>query len=373
MSSTLKDQGRRKSLLNPWLILLLGVPALLLLFAFFFVKWYQQKADFTRIKNQFVERQNSILAYNALGVSTGFSDLLEKAARDVQVFSLLPPTPENFLAFYRAQLGDFTRYDTKNTAVLQEPLPFYNRLIVLNPRGETILSLLDGKIDTRRHPLSECQEAILCDRSLFEKALSLKPGETHYGRLLRYFTPKGTEENSKGASLAVAIRGKENIYIVGIDYLQLRDHLTTPSFPYDPKRDLEQAYKKGNYIYIVDEKNNVITHPLSYVEAGIDRKTGKWMSPMKSDSDSGILPINIAAYERGILKDYFERLIKVSFPAKSVDIFRAPNMAGTIRVLSVVPVLVFKGQYQNKVFGHAIIGCNVDYFEEPKERVIPYY
>lgn len=137
-----------KPLLNPWLIILLTAPVPLLLFVFFFVKWYNQKTDFRRITSQFIQRQNTVMAYDALEVSTGFSDLLEKAARDVQVFSLLPPTVENFKRFYKAQLGDFTRYDTKNNAVIQKPLPFYNRLAFLSPKGDKIVDLLDGKIDS---------------------------------------------------------------------------------------------------------------------------------------------------------------------------------------------------------------------------------
>lgn len=365
--------GPDRPLLNPWLVLVLAAPIPLLLFVLFFVKWYQQKAEFSRIRDQFLQRQNSVLAYNALMVAVGYSDLLEKAGRDVTVLALLPPTAESLEKFWRAQVSYYTRYDTKNTAVIEEPLPFYNQVAVLDTKGNTILSLADGKADSRVIPLGACREADLCDRPLYEKSVTLKPGETYYGRLMRYYTHEGVDENPKHAGLSVAYRTEKNIFVVRIDYLQLRDHLTTPSFPYDPKKDLEQAYKKGNYIYIVDEMNNIITHPLVWVEAGIDRNTGKWAEPMRVDEEGGKKPMNIASYERGILKDYFDRLLKVSFAAKSVDIFRAPNLAGTNRVLSVVPIVVSKGQYKDKIYGHAVIGCNVDYFEEPKERVIPYY
>ena len=374
MSRGVPTKSERK-ILNPWLIVLVTAPVPLLLFLYFFVSWYQQRAEFERVRSHFIERQNSVLGYNALGVAVGFSDLLEKAGRDVMVFSLLPPTEKSLLHFLNSQLGDFTRYDAKNVAVIQEPLPFYNRLAVLDLKGNTLVSVLDGKVETKKRTLAECQEADLCDGELYRKALEMQPGQTRYGRLLRYYTPEGVEENPKGASLAVVYRAEKYLYVVGIDYLQLRDHLTTPTFPYDTKRDLEQAYRKGNYIYIVDENRNVITHPLLWVQAGIDRATGKWMEPMNTDEDSGKRPINIAAYKGTKLKDYFDRLMRVSFSAASVDIFRASNLAGTSRVLSVVPITMSKGQYKDDkgTFGHAIIGCNVDHFEEPKDRFIPYY
>ncbi len=375
-SKSRENQGDKsaKPMTNPWMIILVTAPIPLLLFILFFVKWYQQKSDLARISSQFIQRQNSVLAHSALEVSTGFSDLLEKADRDVRIFSLLGPTSASLNKFYHAQAGDFTRYDTKNTAVIQEPLPFYNRLAVLNLKGDTVIQVLDGKVDEKVRPLTECRLSELCDRDLFEKAVRMKVGDTRYGRLLRFYTPEGTEENPKGASLAVAYRAQDAIYVVGIDYLQLRDHLTTPTFPYDPKRDLEQAYQKGNYIYILDDANNVITHPLPWVQAGIDKATGTWRTPMKTDEDGGKHPINVNAYERGKLKEYFDRLQKISFATKSVDLFQAPNLAGTSRVLSVIPVAVSKGQYKESgIFGHAIIGCHVEYFEEPKEKVVPYY
>jgi hypothetical protein len=307
-------------------------------------------------------------------VSTGFSDLLEKAGRDVQVVALLPSTPESFLSFYKAQLGLYTRYDTQNDTLVDQPLPFYNLVGVYNLKGELILKVEEGNIVKGPLKLDTCILANLCDRGLIEKAITLPIGEIFYGKNLRYYSAKGEPEDDSHAGISVAYRTKDRIYVLRIEYKHLRDHLTTPSFPYEPRRNLVDSYEKGNYIYIVDSDFDMLTHPLPWHTAGIDKKTGLWVTPMKNDSDAGKHPINIAAYQEGVLKNYFTRLLKVSFSKRGVDLFRAPNLAGKSRILSVAPIMVSKGQYKdNELFGHVLIGCNVDYFEEPKEMIVPYY
>jgi len=40
----------------------------------------------------------------------------------------------------------------------------------------------------------------------------------------------------------------------------------------------------------------------------------------------------------------------------------------------VAPILFSKGQFKETgIFGHVVTGCSVDYFEEPKEKFLPYY
>lgn len=367
------EETTQRNTVSPWIWILVTAIIPLLLFVFTGYKFYQERTDFRRITSQFIQRQNTVMAYDAVEIATGFGDLLEKAGRDVQVLALLPPTLENYQKFYNAQLGDYTRYTGENTGI-QEPLPFYNQLSYYKPNGELMLSVVNGQPSNQPKNFNDCRVIDLCDRPLMDKALTLQPGQLRYGKLLRYFSPEGTPEDEVGAGLAVAYRGAKGIYVLEIDYRHLRDHLTSPGFPYEPKKNLIEAYQKGNYIFIVDSNLDIITHPHYWKAAGIDKKTGEWVTPMIDDADAGTHPINIAGYQRGVLREYFQRLLNVSFKQKGVDIFQAPNLAGTSRILSVAPILTDKGQFKESgIFGHTIIACNVEYFEEPKEMIVPYY
>ncbi len=375
MKTGAPQKPSQKPSLSPWVIILFTAPVPLMLFVLFLAKWYNQKNDFNRLKSQYVQRQNAVLAFGAVDVAMGFSDLLEKAARDAATFALLPPTAKNLNGFYHAQSGSFTRYDAKNHAVLDEPLPLlYSRLAaVLNSKGDSRRSELgEGKI-LPHTPLSQCQLKNLCDRDLREHATHLKPGELYYGRVLKYYVPKGKPNLDKGG-LSVAYRTDSAILILTIDYLHIRDHLTTPVFPFDSKRDMNQGYDKGNYIFVIDGDTNFISHPHYWNEAGIDPATGTWAVPLKTEQEAGTHPVQVSAYEKGRLKEYFQRLLNISFATNAVDIFRAPNLRGTNRVLSVAPIPFNKGQFKaSGIFGHVIVACNIEYFEEPKSRFVPDY
>jgi hypothetical protein len=326
------------------------------------------------VTSYFVQRQNTILAHNAVQVSGDISDLLEKLGRDAAILSVVPVTAEAFQKFSSVQLGEIQLFDARNEYAKQGLLPFYNKLMFVTNKGEVKLYVKNGKATTELKTIKDCREEQLCDHELLVKALELPEGELRFGKVLRYYTPEGQPEDTEDASLSVALRTAGGFYVIGLDYRHFKDYLSVPTFPYQPKKNLLQAYTNGNYIYIIDNQNNIVVHPKYWNQIGIDKKTGKWVTPMLTDADEGTHPINIAAYREGRLKTYFERLLKKSFAQNALDIFSAPNLAGTIRVLSVAPILFSRGQFkQDGIFGHVVIGCNVDYFEEPKERFVPYY
>jgi hypothetical protein len=292
----------------------------------------------------------------------------------------VPPTARNYEKFYLSQLGELTQLATLSEAEKFLPAPYYSQVTYLDVEGNEKLRLEDGAIAPSRM-FAACQERNLCDHALLEKARALKAGEVAFGSFLRTYTPEKRLEEApwmsgeKGAGLAVAFRSEDGIFLLRIDYRHFKDFLTTPTFPYEPKRDLLRSYDQGDYVFIVDSNYDIIVHPKPSFVRGIDRTTGLPVPPMKTDADEGTHPLNIQAYQSGRLKDFFDRLLQLSFvPVAGVDIFHAPNLAGASRILSVAPIAYSKSSVKKVgVFGWVIIGCNVDYFEEPKERVVPYY
>lgn len=371
------EKFRSSSALTRALLALVPVP--FVLGCFLLLRWNDERRDFDQMKAHFLSRQNAVLAFGAASVATGFSDLLEKSARDVQVLRVLPKTTAALRAFYTAQLGDFTRFDADKASVSQEELPFYNRLALYDGRGRLQAGIELGKVGAGPKSIADCRLAELCDGELLAKVLASPPGTLRYGRVVRFYTPKGDTSRDDRAGLTVALRDTEGVIALTVDFRHLHDHLSTPTFPYEPKRDLMQAYNRGNYIYIVDQHLNVITHPMPWHQAGIDRATGTWKTPLKTDDEVGKAPINIGAYAGERVREYFRRLVDVSFKTQGVDVFKAPNMAGIQRVISVSPIQLSSGQFAANApdsaspFGWTMVGCAVEYFEEPRERLVPYY
>lgn len=370
----IKKNAEKISRVNPWLLILLTAPLPLILVGYMVYKWSTARTDYTRVTSQMIQRQNTVLAQDAMTVARDMSFLLETIARDIQTLSLVPPTPGNFLKFYLSRISQVTQIHSKDDSVSVIPLPLYPEIIYLNAQGDEILRFRNGKQERNLRKFSQCQESNLCDPKLIQKAVHSPVGELYYGRLMRWYSPEGTVEQDDGSYFPVVYRSGDSILLLGIDYRYFKDLLSEPTFPYERKRNLLQAYQNGNYIYFTDSEFDFVAHPKHWHVTGIDRTTGRRALPMKVDSDEGSRPLNIVAYQGDRLREYFERLRTRSFLQKNVDIFEAPNLKGTSRVLSVAPILLSKGQFQKSgVFGYVVLGCNVDYFEEPREQYVPYY
>src|SRR5262245_9681906 len=98
-SSNVPDE-KPASAINPWLVILLTAPVMIAASLFFYFRWNQQRTDFATVTGHFLERQNRVLAQNALTVSQHVTGLLDGLARDVRLLSLVTPLEESFLKFY---------------------------------------------------------------------------------------------------------------------------------------------------------------------------------------------------------------------------------------------------------------------------------
>lgn len=364
----------RPSSVNPWLLIFFGATLFFALVGFLLYRWSLTRNDSGQIAAQLIKRQNTVLAYDAMSIAREVAHLIENASRDVQVLSLVAPTRGNFMKFYLSHISSVTRSDPRDESTDMVPLPLYNELIALNSSGDETLRLRNGRFEPHLRRRSQCAYYNLCDPKLIEEGMKLPVGELLFGHVLRYYTPEREPQFSDEGTLPVLYRSSDGLVILGIDYRYFREILMEPVFPYERKRNLLQAYQNGNYIYLIDDRMDFLAHPKPWHVAGIDKKTGLPVPPMKTDADEGTHPLNVAAYQTGKIKTLLDRLAKKSLVQNAVDIFEAPNLTGTTRVLSVAPIPLTKGQYrQMGVFGHVVIGCSVDYFEEPKEQYVPYY
>jgi hypothetical protein len=359
---------------NPWLIIFFASTIAFGLLGFLVYRWTLNRSDASRVALQLMKRQNSVLAHDAMNVAREVAHLLENAARDVQALALVAPTSNNFTRFYLAHISQVSQADPRDDSVGLIPLPIYNELIYLNSQGDEVVRLRNGHVETRLRKLAQCSEADLCDAQLIRDALKLSVGEIYVGRTMRYYTPENAQEQLEGATLPVVYRTTEGVLLTGIDYRYFKEILLEPAFPYERKRNLLQSYQNGNYIYIVDDRNDIIVHPKVWHSTGVDRKTGRRVLPIVNDSDEGTHSLNIEQYRGERLREYFNRLLTKSFVQKAVDIFEATNLKGVSRVLSVAPILLNKAQFRKTgVYGHVIVGCSIEYFEEPREQYVPYY
>lgn len=359
--------------IKPWLLVLLTAPVPLALFGILSVKWYQKRTDFTKTTQQFIQRQNKIIASDAESVASRIAALLRQSTAAVKTLPLLQHDRSSWKRFRESHYAKAPQWNSRKHEIDTPILPLFSDLSEWSVSGKELFH--EGRLPTGElRNLYSCDVRNHCDKALIRSLLNSPEGTVRVGTVVRWYSPEGMEDTNDGAALWFGFHTQAKIYLAGLDYEHLKSVLLMSTFPYERRGDPLEGYQNGNYIYIVDSDKNMIAHPKYWHVYGHDRATGKVVLPIEFDSEDGHRPMNIARYRGEKLRQYFNRLLKLSFASKSVDIFSAPNLKGTNRVLATAPILFSEGQFQSSgVFGYVVTGCNVDYYEDPKEQAIPYY
>jgi len=358
---------------NIWLIIVVTSIVPTLLFIFIFTKWYFERSTCKTKLNLFILRQNEVLSQDAVSISKTIRDLLDGAAKDIKTLSLIELTSSALKTFYRCHIKEATLINSETENITKATIPLYNEMVYMDNNGNEIIKLINGKNSKNLLKNDECFSKNLCDKKSRKLALNLKPNKIFFGNLMRYYVPKNEKEPYLG-KYTIYYKVNSGLYELGLDYRHFVSILFLPSFPYYSKSDLLFAYDNGNYIYILDSKNEFIAHPKHWHIYGIDKKSGNIALPMIQDEDEGFKRLNITLYKGKKLKKYFYRLLNESLVKKDIDIFRASNLKGKNHVYTVAPIFVNEGQFNKTApWGHVVIGCSIEFFEEPTKVVPTYY
>ncbi len=308
------------------------------------------------------QRQNRVLAQDALRASQAVADLYIRAAEAARALSVLPagsPASLQVLAALSADNGQAGNVSAE-----------YKRLLFSSARGKVLHFERDRQSHFRPSP---CTPG-LCDTEIAGAAHEIPVGKAILGRPLRWYRPESEPEGPDSGTVSVAFRGENGVVVVGVDYRSLLQFLKLPVFPYNPRGDLLEDYEKGNYIYLLDRETNVIAHPKHWHSAGLDRMTFAPVTPATNDDETGSHPLNFRAYREGKLRGYFDRFLSFSLLPGEVAVFRASNLSGMDRVISIAPVSLPTSLFVHaSMAGFVGVGCAVEYFKEPEEKMLPYY
>ncbi|MBY0369093.1 hypothetical protein K2X33_00305 [bacterium] len=358
-----------RTALRPWFLILLTAPLLLSIVGVTVYRWQTHRQENARLSDTFAERQNRVLQHDARRVARAVTNLLALAASDARLVSVLPPDGAGYARFFEA----LRVAPPAGVAPGESIFPLYNRLLIWRDSGR-FQYFHAGDKAARISSVDGCTARDLCDRATLELGKRASQGRAIVGKALRWYTPEKSPGAPGDGTLSVAYRFAGGVVLLGIDYRSFESIVRLPTFPYQERGNLLQDYEAGNYIYLLDADTDLLAHPKPWHLYGLDYATGEPRPPMKSDSDAGTHPLNFRAYERGILRPYFDRLIQRTFQAAEVDIFEAANMSGLIRVVSVAPIYLDPAFFdQQGPFGYAGVGCALEHFREPQERPVPYY
>lgn len=308
------------------------------------------------------QRQNRVLAQDALRVSQAVGDLYTRAAETCRALSVLPAgSPASIQVLEALSAVD---NQTGNA------FPLFRRILFSSAKGKIAHFARDPQNHFR---LSPCPPG-LCDTETVNAAHDIPVGKAILGKALRWYRAENDPEDPDPGTVSVAFRGEAGVVAIGIDYRSLLQFLKLPVFPYNPRGDLLEDYEKGNYVYLLDRETNVVAHPKHWHSSGLDRNTLEPVPPASNDKETGTHPLNFRAYREGKLRGYFDRFLSFSLLPGEVAVFRASNLSGMDRVISVAPVSLPTSLFvQASTVGYVGVGCAVEYFREPEQKMLPYY
>ncbi|MBI1859721.1 MAG: hypothetical protein HYR96_02230 [Deltaproteobacteria bacterium] len=363
----MKNQAR------PWLFLLLTAPVPLILFGVLAYRWYVRQTDSTRVTRHLIQRQNTVIATDANEVARQVTSLLVRSTETIRSLPLVRAEIAVWSAFRIIHQSPIAEWNGTSHTIERRTIPLFSQVSRWTEGGDE-----DIRIDESTKPplrkFTNCDVRLACDRALLHTLTSAPDKTVRFGRLLRPYTPLAGPDDARQAAIWIGYRDGGHIYTGAMDYRHLKSLILSPIFPYDPLGDPLEAYRNGNYTFVVDIESTVLVHPKHWHVAGLQRETGAPIPPMEYDSDEGTHPLNIARYQGTTLKSFFDHLLQHSLRIKTVDIFPASNLKGTHRVIATAPVLFEDAQFRaGGVFGYVIAGCNNEYYEEPKEKSVPYY
>src|SRR5262245_32051190 len=105
--------SEKKTNVNAWLVILWTAPIPIIIGLFLLYHWYQGKNGTALIASQFIQRQNTVMAYDAVGVSRLVSQIFEHTVTDLKTLPLLQDSPAAISKFMMSRKENISALRSK--------------------------------------------------------------------------------------------------------------------------------------------------------------------------------------------------------------------------------------------------------------------
>ena len=314
---------------------------------------------------------------------------LEARVDDTRSLTLIPPTPEAFLAFNRMH-GREIRYPVGSAEAPQEQrqrIPMYRELAYLDAGGHELLRIVDGQLV----PADQLRDVSLAANTTYQtedyvaQIRALPPGEVYVSPVMAWHTASAQQPAGLPAGAAAddslryrqyqgVVRFGAGVYtgagelagmvLLSLDHRHLMEYTTHIQPVAADAWTLYPAYASGNYAFMFDQDGYTIAHPLLSRIRGLD-DSGRLVGYMRQDMTAAELarhPFNLryAAWSDPNWPTIFAAVAQGQ-PGFAITI----NRAGARKASAYAPIRFGHGAYRSSgIFGGVVIGANVDEFHK---------
>jgi len=308
-------------------------------------------------------------------IANEVEDLLATAVSDLQLLSIVPPTPDAFEAFVRARTREVWTPDPSTAAMGKtlQSLPLYCEASFIDRSGIERISIRGGH-DTSGCDVSAGAQSVHGPENYFCETRDLAPGEIYVSHLVGWHMDREPTGGGPGAYRGY-YRFAQPVYREGVftgvitlalDQRHLME-LTQHVLPFGMESVVSPDYFSGDYAFLFDDEGWAITHPKAWDIRGADRRTGRLVDP-RSDTyteaalKSGAVPFNLL-HVPFIHPSYQE--IAQNALSGNAGIARARNVSGIPRILAYAPIRFSHGAYgKSGVFGGVTLGAQINLFRQ---------
>ncbi len=314
---------------------------------------------------------------------------LEARVDDTRSLTLIPPTPEAYLAFYGMHGRDI-RYPVGSADAPREQrqrIPLYREIAYLDARGRELLRIVDGQLV----PADQLRDVGVPANTTYKtedyvaQIRALPPGQVYVSPVMGWHTSSAQQPagQAAGADASDSLRYSQyqgvvrfgtavytragalaGMVLLSLDHRHLMEYTTHIQPVAADAWTLYPAYASGNYAFMFDQDGYTIAHPLLSRMRGLD-ETGQVVSYMRQDMTAAELarhPFNLryAAWSDPSWPTIFTAVLQGK-PGFAIT----TNRAGAQKASAYAPIRFGYGVYRGSgIFGGVVIGANVDEFHK---------
>ena len=330
------------------------------------------------------------LQTEAIQTAADVARFLEARVDDTLAATLIPRTPEAFLAFYHMHESDI-RYPTGSEAAMEERrerLPLYREMAFIDRSGRERLRIVDGQIlrAEQLRDVSDPANTTYKTETYFAETRSLPAREVFVSPVTAWHTsaaeqpagaaaaPSEMLEGAKYGRYEAVVRFGTPIYDVRGDFdgmvLLSLDHRHIIEYVIHVQPAAEQSwtlypdYRSGNYAFLFDQEGYTVAHPLLSRMRGLDAN-----GHLVPDMAAGMTPeeqqrhpfnSRYAAWSDANLPKIYEAVLR-----NENGFAITVNRAGARKASTYAPIPFAHGAYrQTGYFGGIVIGANVEEFHK---------
>ncbi len=314
------------------------------------------------------QKSQEEMKVRAVDLGQGIADFLRERQKDVEIATILPTTAAAYKGFLDAKTTEL--WVKGEQGVVKEQLPLYTEMAYIDAGGNEVVKIVDGAVVPGVN-VSDPANTTYKSEDYYQKAKGLSKGEVYVSRVTGWYVNKAEFEQGKRFRGIVRIaapvfdqQGFSGVVALALDARHLARY-TDNVVPTSSEYVVEADASTGNYAYMVDDRGDVISHPLDYHIAGLykDGTPVPAITPQNKDEmvKKGEEALNLLALDG--LEPALGEVAKEALSGKAG--VKSYTFEGRSKVVAYAPIPYAAGGYAKPAgFGWVGLGVDVEKFNE---------